>query len=269
VNYIKYFNVIFVKILPMKVTFLGTGTSQGIPIIGSDHEVCLSTDLKDKRLRSSIMLEWDAYRYIIDCGPDFRQQMLRENISNIDGVLFTHEHADHTAGLDDIRPFCFKMGDVPIYVPERIIDNLQIRFHYIFTKENRYPGAPSVVTNVIYNKPFQLQNKEIVPVEYYHGKILMFGYRIDNFAYVTDFKRIEANEKTKLKNLDTLVLSALRIEPHFTHLNLEEALNLIEELQPKKAYLTHISHKLGFHAKVEKELPPTVFLAYDGLKIDV
>ncbi len=253
----------------MKVTFLGTGTSQGIPVIGSTHEVCLSKDFKDKRLRSSIMLEWDSYRYIIDCGPDFRQQMLRENVEHIDGIIFTHEHADHTAGLDDIRPFCHKIGDMPIFVPERIADNLQMRFHYIFTKENRYPGAPSVSMQLIYNKDFNLKGKQIVPVEYYHGKILIFGYRIDNFAYITDFKRIEPGEKEKLKGLDILVLSALRIAPHPTHLNLEEALAFVKELQPKKVYLTHISHLLGFHNEVEKELPSNVFLAYDGLKIEV
>lgn len=253
----------------MTITFLGTGTSQGIPIIGSNHEVCLSKDFKDKRLRSSIMLEWATFRYIIDCGPDFRQQLLRENVADIDGIIFTHEHADHTAGLDDIRPFSFRMGEVPIFVPERIVDNLQIRFHYIFTRENRYPGAPSVAMNIIYNKPFLLRNKEIIPVEYYHGKILMFGYRIEKFAYITDFKRIESDEKLKLKGLDVLVLSALRIKSHPTHLNLEEALALIQELQPKTTYLTHISHKLGFHAEVEKNLPKNVHLAYDGLQIEV
>jgi len=253
----------------MTITFLGTGTSQGIPVIGSTHEVCLSTDLRDKRLRSSIMLEWDTYRYIVDCGPDFRQQLLRENIADIDGVIFTHEHADHTAGFDDIRPFTHKMGDVPIYVPERIADNLQHRFYYIFTKENRYPGAPSVSMQVIYNKPFKLQNKMITPVEFYHGRILIFGYRIENFAYLTDLKVIEENEKKKLKNLDVLVVSALRIESHPTHLNLQEALAFIEEIQPKKTYLTHISHKLGFHAEVEKQLPPNVHLAYDGFIIEI
>ncbi len=253
----------------MTVTFLGTGTSQGIPIIGSTHEVCLSKDSKDKRLRSSIMIEWDAYRYVIDCGPDFRQQMLRENIAHIDGIIFTHEHADHTAGLDDIRPFCHKIGDMPIYVPERIVDNLQMRFHYIFTKENRYPGAPSVSIQFIYNKPFTLTGKQILPIEYYHGNILIFGYRIEDFAYITDFKRIEEDEKEKLQQLDVLVLSALRISPHPTHLSLKEALVFIEELQPKKTYLTHISHRLGFHAVVEEKLPSNVFLAYDGLKINV
>jgi len=253
----------------MVVTFLGTGTSQGIPIIGSDHPVCHSTNPKDKRLRSALMLEWDNYRYIIDCGPDFRQQMLREEVKEINGLLFTHEHADHTAGLDDIRPFTHRMGDVPLYVPERMTDNLQQRFFYIFTKVNRYPGAPSADIEIMYNKPFDLGGKTIRPVEYMHGKIPIYGYRIDDFAYLTDFKSISELEKDKLSNLDTLVLSALRIEAHPTHLNLEEALALIEELQPRQAYLTHISHRLGFHDEVEKDLPENVHLAYDGLKLSV
>ena len=253
----------------MKITYLGTGTSQGIPIIGSEHPVCLSDDPKDKRLRSSIMLEWDTHRYIVDCGPDFRQQLLRENISTISGIIFTHEHADHTAGLDDIRPFTHRMGDVPLYVPERMTDNLQQRFFYIFTKVNRYPGAPSADIEIIYNKPFNLGGKTIVPVEYMHGKIPIFGYRIDDFAYLTDFKSISPEEKEKLSNLEVLTLSALRIEPHPTHICLDEALAFIDEIKPNTAYLTHISHRLGFHAEVEKKLPQNVHLAYDGLKINV
>ena len=253
----------------MTITFLGTGTSQGIPIIGSTHEVCLSTNPKDKRLRSSIMLEWDDYRYIVDCGPDFRQQLLREKVDSINGILFTHEHADHTAGLDDIRPFSYHMGDVPLYIPERMTDNIQQRFFYIFTKVNRYPGAPSADINIIYNKPFELGNKTITPVEYMHGRIPIFGYRIDDFAYLTDFKSISDEEREKLAQLDILVLSALRIDSHPTHLNLEEALAFINEIRPQKAYLTHISHRLGFHAKVEAELPKNIRLAYDGLRINV
>ena len=253
----------------MKITFLGTGTSQGIPVIGSTHPVCLSNNEKDKRLRSSIMLEWETFRYIIDCGPDFRQQMLREKVDSINGILFTHEHADHTAGLDDIRPFGYKMGDVPLFAPERITDNLQQRFYYIFTKVNRYPGAPNATIEIIYNKPFKLATKEVIPVEFMHGKIPVYGYRIDNFAYLTDLKSIEEGEKSKLQGLDVLVINALRNEPHPTHLNLEDALTLIDELQPKKAYLTHISHKLGFHDEVQIKLPANVFLAYDGLRLEV
>ena len=251
----------------MVVTFLGTGTSQGIPIIGNTHPVCLSDNPKDKRLRSAIMLEWDEYRYIIDCGPDFRQQLLREKVDRINGIVFTHEHADHTAGLDDIRPFTHSMGDVPLFVPERMTDNLQQRFFYIFTKVNRYPGAPSADIKIVYNKPFKIGDKTIIPVEYMHGRIPIFGYRIDDFAYLTDFKSISIQEKEKVKDLDTLVLSALRLEAHPTHLNLEEALAFVEEVQPKKAYLTHISHRLGFHNEVSEKLPKNVSLAYDGLKI--
>ncbi|WP_117883030.1 MBL fold metallo-hydrolase [Aureibaculum luteum] len=253
----------------MNITFLGTGTSQGIPIIGSNHPVCLSDDTKDKRLRSSIMVEWGNFRYIIDCGPDFRQQMLRENVDAINGILFTHEHADHTAGLDDIRPFSHKMGNVPLYVPERIIGNLEQRFYYIFTKVNRYPGAPSAGIQVVENEVFTLGDKEVLPIEVIHGKLPIFGYRFDDFAYLTDLKTIEDKEKDKLKNLDTLVVNTLRKEPHPTHLNLEDALSFIDELQPKRAYLTHISHNLGFHKEVQEQLPENVFLAYDGLKISV
>lgn len=253
----------------MKITFLGTGTSQGIPVIGCTHPVCLSDDPKDKRLRSSVMLEWDKYRYIIDCGIDFRQQMLREKVDEINGIIFTHEHADHTAGLDDIRPFSRAMGDVPLYVPERIIGNLEQRFHYIFTKVNRYPGAPSAQIHVIENEPFTLGGKTIVPVEFIHGKLPIFGYRIDQFAYLTDLKTISEKEKEKVRDLDILVLNALQINPHPTHLNLAEALSLIADLQPKKAYLTHINHYLGFHGKVEGQLPENVHLAYDGLKLQL
>lgn len=253
----------------MKVTFLGTGTSQGIPVINSNHPVCLSADKRDKRLRVSIMIQWDNYTYIVDCGPDFRYQMLRANVTKIDGILFTHEHSDHVAGLDDIRPFYFQIGAVPIYASQRVLNNLKKRFEYILNDENKYPGSPSVIQNVIALESFQVQNKEIIPIEVLHGELPVLGYRIDNFAYLTDVKTINENEKVKLHNLDVLVISALRIEEHRSHLNLEEALAIIRELNPKRAYLTHISHKLGFHAEVEKTLPKNVYLAYDELEIDV
>ncbi|MCK0131137.1 MBL fold metallo-hydrolase [Flavobacteriaceae bacterium F08102] len=253
----------------MKVTFLGTGTSQGIPVIGSKHPVCLSDDSRDKRLRSSVMLTWDNYRIIIDCGPDFRQQMLRENVAEINGIIFTHEHADHTAGLDDIRPFTHRMGNVPLYVPTRIVENITERFYYIFTKVDRYPGAPNAEITPLTNAPFTLGGKTFQPIEFLHGKLPIFGYRVDNFAYLTDLKTITESEMRKLENLDVLVLNALRIEPHPTHNNLEGALELIYKLKPKRAYLTHISHLLGFHAEVAAQLPEQVFLAYDGLQLEV
>lgn len=252
----------------MKVYFLGTGTSQGIPVIGSNHPVCHSTDFKDKRLRVSVWISWDEYSYVVDCGPDFRQQMLASKCQKVDGILFTHEHADHTSGLDDIRPFNFRQGEIPIYAHNRVIANLKERFDYIFKTENRYPGAPSVKTiEVVNNEPFQIGNKVAIPINVMHGDLQVFGYRIDDFAYLTDVKTIGDIEILKLKNLKVLVINALREEHHFSHLNLEEALALIELVQPEKTYLTHISHVFGFHEEVQKKLPENVFLAYDNLEI--
>lgn len=254
----------------LKIYFLGTGTSQGIPIIGSDHPVCKSVDFKDKRLRVSIWISWENYSFVIDSGPDFRQQMLSSNCQKIDGILYTHEHADHTAGLDDIRPFNFKQGEIPIYAHKRVIKNLKIRFDYVFETKNRYPGAPSVKTiEVVNNRPISLGTKKAIPINVMHGDLQVFGYRIDDFAYLTDVKTIETAEIDKLKNLKVLVINALRHEPHNTHFNLEEALDFIALVQPKKAYLTHISHLMGFHEQIQKELPENVFLAYDNLEITI
>lgn len=263
----------------LKITFLGTGTSQGIPIIGSDHPVCLSTDPRDKRLRVSVLIEWDDFNYVIDCGPDFRMQMLntlsrKRTPANLPaplhGILFTHEHADHVAGLDDIRPYVFIGGDMPIYAHKRVLRTLAERFDYIFTTENRYPGAPSVQSHeVINNETIALGNLEVVPIEVYHGDLQVFGYRFDKIAYLTDVKTIATAEMKKLQNLEVLVISCLRVKEHGTHLNLEEALALITLIKPKKAYLTHISHHLGFHAQVQEKLPKNVFLAYDGLTLTI
>ena len=254
----------------MKVYFLGTGTSQGIPVIGSNHPVCKSIDNKDKRLRVSIWISWEGHSYVIDCGPDFRQQMLASNCQKVDAILFTHEHADHTAGIDDIRPFNFKQGEMPIYAHQRVIDNLKKRFDYVFETENRYPGAPSVKTfEVVNNEPFSLGNKMVIPINVMHGDLQVFGFRFDNFAYLTDVKTIDTVEMKKLQGLDVLVVNALREEPHNTHFNLQEALDFIALVQPKKAYLTHISHLFGFHEEVQKRLPENVFLAYDNLEITI
>lgn len=253
----------------MKITLLGTGTSQGIPVIGCTHAVCLSKDPKDKRLRSSVLIEWDNYAYVIDCGPDFRQQMLKENVTNINGILFTHYHADHTAGLDDIRPFSYKNGNVLFYAKYDVIENLKERFGYIFATKNKYIGAPTVVFKEIENKPFQLQNLKVIPIEVLHGELKIFGYRFNDFAYITDAKIIANKELEKLKDLEVIVINTLRIEQHPTHFNLQESLDFIKEIKPKKAYLTHISHKLGFHADISKMLPEGVFLGYDGLSIEI
>lgn len=252
----------------MKIYFLGTGTSQGIPVIGSQHPVCKSTDTKDKRLRVSVWITWDDFSCIIDCGPDFRQQMLISQCPKVDAILFTHEHSDHTAGIDDIRPFNFMQGNIPIYGHKRVLDNLKKRFDYVFATENRYPGAPSVdAIEVVNNQNFVLGNKMIIPVNVFHGNLQVFGYRIDDFAYLTDVKTIETFEIEKLKNLKVLVINALRDEEHHSHFNLQEALDFITLVQPEKAYLTHISHHFGFHEEVQKRLPENVFLAYDNLEI--
>lgn len=251
----------------MKITFLGTGTSQGIPVIGSTHPVCLSDNPKDKRLRVSVLIEWDNYAYVIDCGPDFRQQMLITNCNKIDGILFTHEHADHTAGLDDIRPFNFRQGDIPIYAHKRVVKALQQRFAYVFETKNKYPGAPGVDIREIENTPFKLGDTTVVPINLMHGNLQVFGFRVNDFAYLTDMKTIAEAEMEKLKHLKVLVINALREEPHHSHLNLEEALAFIDKVKPEKAYLTHISHLLGFHDEVEQKLPKHVFLAYDNLQI--
>lgn len=254
----------------LTITFLGTGTSQGIPVIGSKHPVCHSENPKDKRLRVSIAVQWEDYFYVVDCGPDFRQQMLRCNARHLDGILFTHEHADHTAGLDDIRPFYFRQGNIDMYMTQRVFSSLVQRFNYILSNENKYPGAPSVNTKIIdSNHPFALGNKTVIPIEVMHHSFPVTGFRIDNFAYLTDVKTIEEQACEKLFGLEVLVLNALRIEPHPSHLNLEEALALIEKLQPKRAYLTHISHLLGFHDQVQNELPENVSLAYDTLQITI
>jgi phosphoribosyl 1,2-cyclic phosphate phosphodiesterase len=253
----------------LKVTFLGTGTSQGIPMIASKDPVCLSNDFKDNRLRSSVLISWDNITLVIDCGPDFRQQMLRENVHSIQGVFFTHEHADHTAGIDDLRPYCYQIGEMPIYLNQRTLQSLERRFEYIFCKENRYPGAPSVFPIIVENNPFYFHDLEIQPINILHGNLPILGYRIQDFAYLTDVKMIENTEKEKLKNLDVLVVNALRIDAHPTHFNLKEALDFVAQIQPKKTYFTHISHKLGFHEEVSKKLPKNVFLAFDGLKIQV
>ncbi|MDR5590109.1 MBL fold metallo-hydrolase [Christiangramia sediminicola] len=253
----------------MDVTFLGTGTSQGIPIIGSEHPVCLSDDSKDKRLRVSILITWNDLNILIDCGPDFRQQMLANNVKKLDAIFYTHEHNDHTAGLDDIRPFFFRQGDIPVYAHQRVLSALRKRFDYIFTTENKYPGAPGVTENIIKNSPFNFHGLTVTPVEFMHNRLQVFGFRMEDFAYLTDLKTIEDEEVEKLRDLKVLVVSALRIEPHHSHFNLEEALEFIDRVKPEKTYLTHISHMLGFHEEVEEQLPENVHLAYDNLKITV
>ena len=254
----------------MQVTFLGTGTSQGIPVIGSDHPVCKSSDPRDKRLRVSVLVEWDDFAYVIDCGPDFRQQMLREDVKRIDGVLLTHEHSDHTAGIDDIRPFYFREGDVPFYAHERVFNALHERFAYIFATENKYAGAPRIEEiEISKEKSFTINGLQVVPVEVLHAELPVLGFRMKDFTYLTDVKTISEEEIEKVKGTKVLAINALRYEEHVSHLNISEALALVEKIQPETTYFTHISHLMGFHAEVEPSLPDNVFLAYDGLKIKI
>lgn len=254
----------------LKVTFLGTGTSQGIPVLGSTHPVCLSADPKDKRLRVSVLVSWGDNNYVIDCGPDFRQQLLTNPIDHLNGVLFTHEHSDHTAGIDDIRPFFFRQGDIPIYAHERVVVALKRRFDYIFADEDRYPGAPAVTINLVDKETsFELSGVQVTPIEVMHNRLPVLGFRIQDFVYLTDVKRVEEEEREKLKGCKVLVVNALRVEPHHSHFNLEEAIGFAKQIGAERTYFTHISHLLGFHEEVEKKLPEGVFLAYDNLKITV
>lgn len=254
----------------IQVTFLGTGTSQGIPVIGSTHPVCLSKDPRDCRLRVSVWITWGNYSFVIDCGPDFRQQMLTNNVATLNGILFTHEHSDHTAGIDDIRPYFFKQGDIPIYAHKRVVKELKQRFAYIFKQKNRYPGAPAVdIHYVKKNTPFSLGNKLVTPIQAHHNKVKVFGYRIDDFTYLTDVKHMPKKQLEKIRGTKILVVNALHLKPHYSHFSLEEALAFVADVQPEKAYFTHISHLMGFHEEVEKTLPNNVFLAYDTLRIDV
>jgi phosphoribosyl 1,2-cyclic phosphate phosphodiesterase len=253
----------------LNITFLGTGTSQGIPMIASNDPVCLSKDMKDNRLRSSILISWGDFSFTVDCSLDFRQQMLRENVHSLNGVFFTHEHADHIGGLDDLRAFCYKIGEMPIYLNERTLKSLEKRFEYIFSNEHKYPGAPSVIPQIVDKAPFFVKGLEITPIEVFHGNLPITAYRFADCAYLTDVKSVSEKEKLKLQNLEVLIVNALRIDEHPTHFNLQEALDFVLEISPKKAYFTHISHRLGFHSEVSKSLPSNVFLAYDGLKITV
>lgn len=253
----------------MKITFLGTGTSQGIPVIACDCDVCRSIDFKDKRLRSAIHIQTDTTSVIVDVGPDFRQQVLGNNIKHLDAVLLTHEHKDHTAGLDEVRSFNFKQQmDMPVYGRKPVLEQIKTEFAYIF-RADKYPGTPRVNLVPIENTPFVVNDLVIQPVEVMHYKLPVYGFRIGKFAYITDAKTISKEEKKKLFGLDVLVLNALQKEAHISHLTLAEALELIKEQQPKKAYLTHISHNLGLAREVEPALPEGVSLAFDGLQIEV
>ncbi len=253
----------------MIVKFLGSGTSQGIPVIGCECETCKSTDTKDKRLRCSVYIEINDAKLLIDAGPDLRQQLLREKIENVDAILITHEHNDHTAGLDDIRPINFKHAKViPLYSIARVLEDLKMRFRYIFSA-NPYPGSPRIeLIEIFPYTTFKVGNIEILPIEYDHGSIKIIGYRIDNFAYLTDVSHIDEKAFQHLKNLDVLVISALQKVSHHAHFSVEEAINAAQKIYAKKTYLIHMSHTLGPYNEWAKELPTNVYASYDGLVLD-
>jgi len=253
--------------LSIKITFLGTGTSQGVPLIACDCAICKSSNPKDKRLRSSILIESSSTKISIDAGPDFRQQLLREKVKMLDAVVFTHEHKDHIAGLDEVRAFNYiNKQRMPVYASNRVQQALKREFAYIFSEE-KYPGIPEIDLYDLEDEPLQIGTLKLEPINVLHYKLPVKGFKINKFAYVTDANFIPDEQKEKLKNLDVLVLNALRRENHISHFTLDEAIALVAELKPKKAYFTHISHQLGLHDEVNKELPENIELGFDGLQL--
>ena len=252
-----------------KITFLGTGTSQGVPIIGCRCQVCTSTDPKDQRLRSSILISQGGTNIVVDTGPDFRQQMLRAGVSHLSAVLLTHSHNDHVAGLDDVRPFNFmEFKDLPLYAAPSVLQEIKKRFAYIF-EENPYPGAPMIALRAINkHEPFIVEGGvQFQPVEVMHGSLPVMGFRMGGFVYLTDVKTIAEEERVKIRRAKVLVINALHHNEHHSHLNLKEALAMIEDLSPEKAYLIHMGHGMGLHRELGPRLPPNVSLSFDGLEI--
>ncbi|MFH0843079.1 MAG: MBL fold metallo-hydrolase [Bacteroidota bacterium] len=252
----------------MKITFLGTGTSQGVPVIACECPVCLSEDPRDNRLRTSLMVETGKSTILIDAGPDFRQQMLREHVKKLDAILLTHEHKDHIAGMDDVRAFNYKSQDaIDIYAEERVLEAVRVEYAYVFA-EKKYPGIPQMRLNRIPEYHFRIKGVEIIPVRVRHMDMEIYGFRIGNFAYITDASYIPEQSKEKLFGVKYLVINALRKQKHVSHFCLKEAVDLVREISPRKAFITHISHQMGLYKEVEKELPPGIMLAYDGLRLE-
>jgi phosphoribosyl 1,2-cyclic phosphate phosphodiesterase len=254
----------------LKITFLGTGTSQGVPVIACPCAICQSDDPRDKRLRTAAMVEMEGNTFIIDAGPDFRQQLLRAKVKEVTAILMTHEHNDHIIGMDDVRPLNFlQKKAMSVYAEKRVQEELQTRFAYIFA-ENPYPGAPRIdLKEVIQDQDIQVERSIITPIRAWHGQLPVFGYRFGDFTYLTDLNRIEQTELKKVKGTKILALDALHHNKHHSHLNLEEALALIERIQPDQAYLIHISHRMGLYEEIQKQLPANVALAYDGLQVEL
>jgi len=252
---------------PIKITFLGTGTSTGVPMVACNCEVCTSSDEKDKRLRSSILVQSSTTSFVIDTTPDFRTQMLRENVQQLDAVVYTHPHKDHIAGMDDVKAYCYFSGKpMEIYANEITEETLRREFMYVFA-EKKYPGIPEVNLNTIDLTPFAIGDIPITPIKVWHYKLPVYGYRIGQFTYITDANRIDPEEKEKIIGSDTLVVNALRHQEHLSHFTLAEAIALAKELKMPNAYFTHVSHQLGKHKDVEETLPSGTRLAFDGLQL--
>jgi len=250
----------------MKITFLGTGTSTGVPEIGCHCEVCCSSDPRDRRMRTSVLIETEGKRILLDCGPDFRWQMLKHRIEHLDAVLLSHEHYDHVSGLDDLRPFVHR-EDLRIYAEQNVVDAIHTRIPYAF-REHPYPGVPRLDLQAIGPEPFEAAGITVIPIRVMHGGLPIFGYRIGNMAYLTDLKTIPESSYKHLNDLDVLILDALRFDSrHFSHEGVEEALRQIKRIRPKETYLIHMGHRIGLHAVAEKQLPPNVYFAYDGLEV--
>ncbi len=253
---------------PLKITFLGTGTSSGVPMIACDCEVCTSTDEKDKRLRSSILVESASTTFIVDTTPDFRTQMLRADVKKLDAVLFTHPHKDHVAGMDDVKAFnYFQQAPMEVFANQLTVDALKREFSYVF-HDTKYPGVPEINVNLIDDAPFYIGDIPVIPILVWHLKMPVLGFRFGRFTYITDANKIETAEKEKIKGSETMVLNALRHKSHISHYTLGEAVALVQELKVPKAYFTHISHQLGKHADINRELPGGIELAYDGLELN-
>lgn len=253
----------------MRITFLGTGTSTGVPVIGCDCEVCRSADPRDKRLRASVLWEIGDVKLVVDAGPDFRMQMIGADVHVIDGILITHKHYDHVGGLDDIRGFNYSQHiSIDVYAEKMHADQIRYNLPYVFAVKDKYPGVPEVRLHEITEEPFEIRGVRITPLRVIHGKMPIFGYKIGNWAYITDASELPEATMKKLEGIDTLIINALRHEPHMSHFTIEQSLEIVAKVRPRRTYFVHMSHQYPLHAEADKMLPEGVFTAYDGLVIE-